>query len=726
MNSRMFVAFVILVSLVFAAPQNLDISINDGDDYTDSVSVTLTISADNPANLSCRFSNDDSSYTSWESFVASKSWDLESGDGSKTVWVECNDSSDNQTDKASDGITLDTEAPDFSDLTPSDGSTTSDATPDIEVDIDDSTSGVNESSIQLVVDGDDETSNSDFTGGTLSYTPSSDLDVGLHTVEVTASDNAGNPDSTSWEFNVSSQGVEITSVDPAEDEYTTDDEPTIRVEVDDHGYGIDYDRSYMLIDGSNVSNESGYSFSSDEMRYNPPDEMDEGIYNIDVYIYDSFGEETHKEWSFTIDYTEPVIDLFVPEDGSTVAGVTLISASFEDDVSGIDEGTFKAWLDSISITGGSDIDYDDGEFEFEPDSYMSAGTYIVEAEVRDNAGNKERVSWSFTIASTAPIISDKSPDPDSTITSTQPEISCVITDSGTSGIKSSSIRIYFDSSDVTAGAVYSPSSGELTYIPPFALDDGEHTVRVVASDNRNNEADVDWDFTVDTTAPNSPGSFTAGPDQDGVLLTWSLSTSDDVEKYVIYGSRYPFYSIDGMDSLALADDDETEYTDAGVEEHYYYALVAEDEAGHQSEPVFAGSCSGYSDGSWDDYECCWDSDCESGQTCDNATNKCTGGQPEAGDEQEASREIDDAEDEIGDALAAGKNVTEAENLLSQAKSAYNAGNYEQAKQLAGLAISAARDAPEGDAEELPEEGRLPCCPAAILLLVPLAYLSRIR
>ncbi len=724
MRIGILAVLLVMFSLCFAAPQNLDISINDGDDYTSDTGATLTVSADNSGNLSCRFSNDDTNYTTWESFVASKSWTLESGDGTKTVWVECNDSSDNQTDKASDSIGLDTAAPEFSDFEPSNGSSTSDATPDIEVDIDDSLSDVDESSIVLLVDGDDETSDGTFSGGTFSYTPSSDLDVGEHTVEVSASDNAGNSNSTSWTFNVTSRGVDITSVSPEEDSYVTDDEPRIEVEVDDNGYGIDYDASYMLLDSVNLSDESGYSFSSDEMVYDPSDELDEGLHEVEVYIYDGYGEETHTEWSFTIDYSDPVIDLFIPEDGDTVSDVSEISANFEDDVSGIKEGNLRVKLDGIDITSGCNIDYDDGDFRFEPDSYMPSGIYLVEADVEDNAGNSESVSWSFTITATEPIISEKTPAPDSVVTSTQPEVSCKITDSGTSGIKSSSVRLYFDSSDVTAGIVYSPSAGEITYMPPFALADGGHTVRVVASDNRDNEADVEWEFTIDTTPPLPPSGFTATPALDGVLLSWSLSESQDIDRYVIYGADHPFYSAEGMDSYALADDDDTEYTD-DVSEHYYYALVAEDSAGHQSEPVFAGSCSEYSDGSWDDYECCWDSDCLGEEVCHAATHQCVGGPAEDG-EDEAAERIEDAEDEIDEALSLGNDVSEAENLLQQAKSAYNAGNYEQARQLAGLAIAAARDAPELGEEELPDEEPMPCCPAAVLLVLLPVCILRIR
>lgn len=90
--------------------------INNGDTYTTSNSVTLTISAtdnyDSASSIQMQVSNSaDFSGASWESYTTSKSWALSSGDGSKTVYVRFKDSNGNISSSYSDDITYDTTAP---------------------------------------------------------------------------------------------------------------------------------------------------------------------------------------------------------------------------------------------------------------------------------------------------------------------------------------------------------------------------------------------------------------------------------------------------------------------------------------------------------------------------------------------------------------------------------------------------------------------------------------
>jgi hypothetical protein len=66
--------------------------------------------------------------------------------------------------------------------------------------------------------------------------------------------------------------------------------------------------------------------------------------------------------------------------------------------------------------------------------------------------------------------------------------------------------------------------------------------------------------------------------------------------------------------------------------------------------------------------------------------------PYTADSQAARTAIDDAQAAIDDAAAAGVNVDEASSLLDNAISAYNAGNFENAQDLAGNAQEAAESA----------------------------------
>jgi len=86
------------------------LSINDGDSYTSSPNVTLSIQ--DPGALDCqmRFGNDGVTWTEWESCSTSQSWVLPGSDGTKTVYMQVMDALDDTTE-CSDDIILDTTFP---------------------------------------------------------------------------------------------------------------------------------------------------------------------------------------------------------------------------------------------------------------------------------------------------------------------------------------------------------------------------------------------------------------------------------------------------------------------------------------------------------------------------------------------------------------------------------------------------------------------------------------
>lgn len=106
-------------------PPTGTVSINGGAAYTNSLTVTLTLSAtDNSGVVSqMQFSDDNITYTPAEPYATTKPWTLPSGDGPKTVYVKFADAASppNWSSPASDSITLDTTAPSGTITSPSDG-----------------------------------------------------------------------------------------------------------------------------------------------------------------------------------------------------------------------------------------------------------------------------------------------------------------------------------------------------------------------------------------------------------------------------------------------------------------------------------------------------------------------------------------------------------------------------------------------------------------------------
>lgn len=99
------------------APAGLTVKLNGEDIYTTttSVTMTLTLTDGNTTGYQMKIWGVDGvaeeGSASWETYSASKSITLPSGDGLKTVYVKVRDSVGNESAEASDSITLDTAVP---------------------------------------------------------------------------------------------------------------------------------------------------------------------------------------------------------------------------------------------------------------------------------------------------------------------------------------------------------------------------------------------------------------------------------------------------------------------------------------------------------------------------------------------------------------------------------------------------------------------------------------
>lgn len=99
------------------APAGLTVKLNGEDIYTTTTSVTMTLTLTDGDTNGYQMkiwgvdgvANEKSA--SWETYSASKSITLPSGDGLKTVYVKVRDSVGNESAEASDSITLDTAVP---------------------------------------------------------------------------------------------------------------------------------------------------------------------------------------------------------------------------------------------------------------------------------------------------------------------------------------------------------------------------------------------------------------------------------------------------------------------------------------------------------------------------------------------------------------------------------------------------------------------------------------
>jgi len=105
------IAYSTTIILDSALPSG-DVSINNGDTYVTSPSVTITLSAYDTNDVrQMKFSKDNTTWTTPETYKATKSWTLSLGDGTKTVYVKFKDEAGNWSAAYSDTIILVTTPP---------------------------------------------------------------------------------------------------------------------------------------------------------------------------------------------------------------------------------------------------------------------------------------------------------------------------------------------------------------------------------------------------------------------------------------------------------------------------------------------------------------------------------------------------------------------------------------------------------------------------------------
>jgi hypothetical protein len=171
------------------------IVINEGDSYTNSISVTLTLTYESPDSTvsQVRYSNDGEWDTEpWESPASSRAWTLSSGDGTKTVYYQIRDNAGNVF-STSDTITLDTTAPTGSIQINGGASSTTTDSVTLSLTYSDATSGVDQ--VRYSNDGVWDTESWESATSPKAWTLSGGN--GLKTVYYQVRDNAGNTFNTS-------------------------------------------------------------------------------------------------------------------------------------------------------------------------------------------------------------------------------------------------------------------------------------------------------------------------------------------------------------------------------------------------------------------------------------------------------------------------------------------------------------------------------------------------
>ncbi len=479
-------------------------------------------------------------------------------DGSHTIYLQAIDALNNTTDTihlSSDTFAIDTTSATIT-LDPINQNGTNDATPNITGNVVDSLLTIANAQFQMdgtggswnncsADDGAFNEADEDFTCSVLST-----LNEGAHTIYVRVTDSEGkttaNGAAETLDFNVdlSAPSISLTPISP---DPTNDTTPTISGTATDTYVFVS--TVLFQIDGTSgpvysctATDGSFGGETSEAFSCTAPADLTDGSHTYYVRSVDSLSNTTqtidYEEDTFVVSTEAPTITLgtVTPDPtGDSTPSITGNATSLYSTVTNIQyqvDVTNGTWNDCTA--DDSTFNSNDEDFTCTVGSALSQGAHTIYVRAVDAFGsttpNDDLVSDLFTVDTGGPSVSLSalSPDPSSDNT---PAFS------GTASDIFSTISAVSYQIDSTIGSwsactpndsLYNSSPEAFNCTPP-TLSDGNHTIYVRATDSLNNvTAGASYasdTFTIDTTAPTTPGTPSASTSSDDPTPTWNWTAS---------------------------------------------------------------------------------------------------------------------------------------------------------------------------------------------------------
>lgn len=403
------------------------------------------------------------------------------------------------TSAASDAndVTIDTQAPSAPVVaTPADDTYTTDTTPTF--------SGTAEagSTVAIIIDANAPVSVTADGSGNWTYTPSTPLGEGAHSVLATASDAANNTSAASatHNFTIDTTPPSLTIDSPTSNGTIGDNTPSIAFTANDAG---SLAAECSVDGGAFVACTSPFTTA----------QLADGSHTVSVRVSDAAGNSTQLSVSFTVDTIGPATTILsVPAGDSDSDSATFEfeadepSATFQCSVDG---GAYSACTSPLNLSGLAD------------------GPHSFAVRAVDTTGNADAspATYNWTVDTLAPVSpAIVSPVDGATIADTTPTVS------GTAEALST-VTVLVDGSP--AGTTTTDSNGNWTFAIPNALASGLHALTATAEDTAGNvsAASSAVSVTVDTTAPDT--SITAQPSADSNTdsATFEFSADEAVDRF---------------------------------------------------------------------------------------------------------------------------------------------------------------------------------------------------
>jgi hypothetical protein len=243
--------------------------------------------------------------------------------------------------------------------------------------------------------------------------------------------------------------------------------------------------------------------------------LDQGDHSVVVVLRDARGNATTTEFTFLveIDVVPPSIAGLSPS-GFVGSLRPLVSATYSDNLSGVDAGSVVIKVDDRAVTPQT---RDASHVMYRPGNDLEPGEHTVSIDVSDGMDNTATAEWAFTIETTPPRITTVVPTPGATVGGrverrAQIVVSAFYGDSQ-SGVDAPSVAVVVMNEGVeVSGTVLSQTETAVSWKAASPLAAGVYTIDLAVADNVGNSTEYSWSFIVeDEVAVNLPPRIVPNP-----------------------------------------------------------------------------------------------------------------------------------------------------------------------------------------------------------------------
>jgi len=336
------------------------------------------------------------------------------------------------------------------------------------------------------------------------------LPDGPHTVEVIATDVAGNTANDSSDFTVDTMVPALEILSPGDGTTTSDATPTI-TGTSEPGAQIAVYVDGMLLGTATTNADGMWSLPVTTA-------LSEGVHTVLATTTDAGGNTATAEHDFEVDLTAPGVEIIAPE-GRTASDTPTVTGTADPGV------LVQVFIDGDLV--GSVITAGDGTWSLDTTDVLTDGEHTVRAVVMDAVGNTATDTKVFVV-DTQTTVTIIRPEDEGTVGGPRP----TYTGAGEPGAV---VTLSVDGTEI--GTVVVGDDGLWSFAQPTDLTESAHTLTASSVDTVGNTDSVTHDFTYDRTVLDSDG--------DGI---------PDTIECPVAGSC-PDTDMDGTDDYLDPDDD---------------------------------------------------------------------------------------------------------------------------------------------------------------------------